>query len=177
VLNYFLSQSPSNEIQPIESQENDAPHPYMRAHEIDDQMERYSETSSIELVIQGGPIEQQQLNSSAPRVPESHMMNFNPYPGVKNYSHVPIDILKSFTPVAHAEQQQQQVNHASSEIYDEYATNPYNLTLQIDSDIGEQHSSSSKLVTGTSTFFQSSNYFSNDSNEIIPPGSELFNRP
>jgi hypothetical protein len=144
---------------------------YLRPQEIDDQMERFSETSSIELVIQGGPIEQQMLNSSAPRVPDSHMMNFNPYPGVKNFNHIPIDIVKSFTPVAHAEQSQQQINH---EIYDEYATNPYNLTLQIDSNNAD---GSSKLATGTSTFFQSSNYFSNDSNEIMPPGSELFNRP
>ncbi|KAG5678424.1 hypothetical protein PVAND_008098 [Polypedilum vanderplanki] len=146
---------------------------FSKINDVDEQMERFSETSSIELIIQGGPNDQQNC-SAPPRIPESHMMNFNPYPGVKNYNHIPVDIVKSYTPVAHHDQQQ--VNHPSSEIYDEYATNPYNLTLQIDSNnIGDN--SHSKLVTGTSTFFQSSNYFNNDSNENMPPGSELFNRP
>lgn len=126
-------------------------------------MERFSETSSIELIIQGGPNETQLNNSIPPRIPESHVLNFNPYPGIKNYSHVPIDIIKSFTPVAHAE------NSAvpeSSEIFNDYEQNPYNLTLHIDNNIANSNSS-----TGNTNFFQSSSYF-NDSS-----GSDLFTKP
>lgn len=138
----------------------------LKPQEFDDQMERYSETSSIELIIQGGSTEKQ-LNTSVPKIPESHMhLNFNPYPGIKNYNHVPVDIVKSFTPVSHSEPSRQY----NGEIYSDYAQDPYNLTLQIDND-------NKNTTAGTSSFFQSSSYFSNDSDTKMAPGSELFNRP
>lgn len=144
---------------------------------IDDQMERYSETSSIELVIQGGPNEP--LNCSAPimKIPDSHNFNFNPYPGVKHQGHVPIDIVKSFTPVAHSEQPK---NEEGAEIYNDYVHDPYNLTLQMNSNSSGSNLMGSQVPPNpTSTFFQSSSYFSNDTSDLIPsaPGSELFNRP
>jgi len=134
---------------------------YLSSQQLDDQMERFSETSSIELVIQGGPTEHQLNNSNPPKIPESHMLNFNPYPGMKNFSHVPVNIIKSFTPVAHAEHQRMP---ESGEIYNEYEQNPYNLTLHLDSN-------NANNTTGNSNFFQSSSYF-NDSS-----GSELFTKP
>lgn len=140
----------------------------------DDQMERFSETSSIELVIQGGPTESQ-LNSSAPqmRIPESHHFVLNPYPGVKHQGHIPVDIVKSFTPVAHSEHQR--VAEESGEIFSDYMHDPYNLTLQIDSN----KDTNQVKTNSASNFFQSSSYFSNDTSDLIPPppGSELFNRP
>lgn len=144
----------------------------MRAQDIDDQMERFSETSSIELVIQGGPTESQ-LNSSAPqtRVPESHQFVLNPYPGVKHQGHIPVDIVKSFTPVTHSEHPK---NEDSGEIFGDYVQDPYNLTLHIDSN----KETSQPNAHPAATFFQSSSYFSNDTSDLIPPpGSELFNRP
>lgn len=138
-------------------------------------MERFSETSSIELVIQGGPAESQ-LNSSAPqmRIPESHHFVLNPYPGtsVKHQGHIPVDIVKSFTPVAHSEHPK---SEESGEIFGDYVQDPYNLTLHIDGNKDE----SQPKANSSSNFFQSSSYFSNDTSDLIPPppGSELFNRP
>ncbi|KAL7050324.1 hypothetical protein ACKWTF_004037 [Chironomus riparius] len=136
-------------------------YPYLTSQQLDDQMERFSETSSIELVIQGGPTEHQLNNSNPPRIPDSHMLNFNPYPGMKSFSHVPVNIIKSFTPVPHAEQQRVP---DLGEIYNEYEQNPYNLTLHLDSN-------NANNSTGNLNFFQSSSYF-NDSS-----GSELFTKP
>lgn len=141
---------------------------------LDDQMERFSETSSIELVIQGGG-SNEQSNSSVPilGVAEKHNYAFNPYPGIKKQDHVPVDIVKSFTPVAHSEQPK---NEDGAEIYNDYVQDPYNLTLQMNNNlIGSQVPSNP-----TSTFFQSSSYF-NDTTDLnassTAPGSELFNRP
>lgn len=130
----------------------------LRPQELDDQMERFSETSSIELVIQGGPIEPPLNSAIPPKIPESHTLNFNPYPGVKSFNHVPIDIIKSFTPVAH----DQKVPVENKELFNEYETNPYNLTLHIDSNAAS---------SSNTNFFQSSSYF-NDST-----GSDLFTKP
>lgn len=136
-------------------------------------MERFSETSSIELVIQGGPTESQ-LYSSAPqmRIPESHHFVLNPYPGVKHQGHIPVDIVKSFTPVAHSDHQKAE---ESGEIFGDYVQDPYNLTLHLDSN----KDANQTKAPSASNFFQSSSYFSNDTSDLIPPspGSELFNRP
>ena len=143
--------------------------PPLKSQDIDEQMERFSETSSIELVIQGGSYDQQM---SAVKVPESHNLHFNPYPGSKN-GHVPIDIVKSFTPVlTHNEQK----HHDGSDIYSDYIQDPYNLTLQIESN-GVAEGVSIDSVPSASTVFQSSSYFSNDLTDTNSPGSELFNRP
>jgi hypothetical protein len=119
-LDDFIRPPPSDEIQ--------------QQVALDDQMERFSETSSIELVIQGGPNETQ-LNSSAPlvKIPESHNFVFNLYPGTKQQqnSHIPIDIVKSFAPVTHSEQTQVE---DGSDLFNAYVHDPYNLTLHVNND-------------------------------------------
>lgn len=142
-----------------------------RQQDLDDQMERFSETSSIELIIQGGSYEH---NSPAAKVPESHTLQFNHYPGSKNFGHVPIDIAKSFTPVM---TQGEQKNQDGGDIYSDYIQDPYNLTLQFDGSSAVADGVSNDCVPSASTVFQSSSYFSSDANDPTSPGSELFNRP
>lgn len=136
-----------------------------------DQMERFSETSSIELVIQGGSYEH---HSPAAKVPESHTLQFNHYPGSKSFGHVPIDIVKSFTPVM---TQGEQKHQDGGDIYSDYIQDPYNLTLQIDGNGVVDEGVRNDSVPSASTVFQSSSYFSNDASGTTSPGSELFNRP
>lgn len=146
----------------------------MKPHEIDEQMERFSETSSIELIIQGGSYEHQ-VSVPPVKIPESHMMQFNPYPGSKGMGHVPVDIVKSFVPVIGA--QNENKNH-DGDIYGDYIQDPYNLTLQIeDNSIAAGDASNQQSVPSTATVFQSSSYFSSDANDLRSPGSDIFNRP
>lgn len=141
--------------------------------DLDDQMERFSETSSIELIIQGG--NEPQTAVSPVKIPESHMLNFNHYPGSKKAGQVPIDIIKSFAPIPTANESRQP---DGTDIYSDYVVNPYNLTLQIDrtSQAGVDDARN-ESVPSASTIFQSSSYFSSDANDSMPSGSELFNRP
>lgn len=144
----------------------------LNPQDIDEQLERYSETSSIELVIQGGFEKELPQQPSAVKIPESHMMQFNPYPGSKNVGNVPIDIVKSFAPVM---SQNEPKPRDSNDIYSDYIQDPYNLTLQIEAgSVGEAVRNDS--VPSASTIFQSSSYFSNETSPTSP-GSELFNRP
>lgn len=138
--------------------------------DIDEQMERFSETSSIELVIQGGSYEP----PPAVKIPESHRMQFNHYPGSKTIGNMPIDIVKSFAPVLPQNDQKQQEN---SDIYSDYIQDPYNLTLQIEAGSVGSDPVRNDSVPSASTIFQSSSYFSNESSDLKSPGSELFNRP
>lgn len=115
---------------------------------------------SIELIIQ----------NDAVKVPESHLTTQNAYPGQQFRNKVPIDIVKSFTPMPTREPQREQ--NEAQDIYTDYQQDPYNLTLQIEGGVYDQ--SPSKITS--SNVFQSSSYFGGD--ERIPPGSEmLFNRP
>lgn len=145
----------------------------MRPQDIDEQMERFSETSSIELIIQGGSYEP----APAVKVPESHLMQFNHYPGSKTAGHVPVDIVKSFSPVM---TQSEPKHHDGNDIYSDYIQDPYNLTLQIEAGgeiVRNESVATSFSPPDSSTVFQSSSYFSNDASDLISPGSELFNRP
>jgi hypothetical protein len=142
----------------------------MRPQDIDEQMERFSETSSIELVIQGGSYEPPQ----SVKIPESHMRQFNPYPGAKNLGNVPVDIVKSFAPVL---SQNDPKSRDSNDIYSDYIQDPYNLTLQIDAGNVSADPVRHDSVPSASTIFQSSSYFSNEASDLTSPGSELFNRP
>lgn len=144
--------------------------PQLKPQDIDEQMERFSETSSIELIIQGGSYEH---SFPAVKVPESHMMQFNHYPGSKGAGHVPVDIVKSFAPVSSQADQRLQ---DGGDIYNDYIQDPYNLTLQIDSNGVAGNGVSDQSVPPT-TVFQSSSYFSSDTNDLTSPGSDLFNRP
>lgn len=142
----------------------------LRPQDMDEQMERFSETSSIELIIQGGSYEHQAPDV---KVPESHTMQFNHYPGSKS-GHVPMDIVKSFTPVS---AQSEQNHQDGNDIYNDYIQDPYNLTLQIEGNGVVAEGVSIESVPSASTIFQSSSYFSNDTTDLNSPGSELFNRP
>lgn len=144
--------------------------PQMRPQDIDEQMERFSESSSIELVIQGGSYEPPQPL----KVPDSHRMQFNPYPGAKNLGNVPIDIVKSFAPVI----SQNELKHRDdNDIYSDYVQDPYNLTLQLEAGNSGGEAVRNDSVPSASTIFQSSSYFSNEASDLTSPGSELFNRP
>lgn len=143
----------------------------MKPQDIDEQMERFSETSSIELIIQGGSYEH---SFPAVKVPESHMMQFNHFPGSKNAGHVPIDIAKSFAPLPSQVDQRLQ---DGGDIYNDYTQDPYNLTLQIDSNSVATSNGVSNQFVPSASVFQSSSYFSNDTNNLTSPGSDLFNRP
>lgn len=142
-------------------------HCEIKQQDFDDQMERFSETSSIELIVQGGSYEP----PPAVKIPESHMMQFNHYPGSRSMGHVPIDIAKSFSPVVSQSEPRRQ---DGADIYSDYIQDPYNLTLQIESSGGVVRNES---VPSASTVFQSSSYFSSDPNDLSSPGSDLFNRP
>lgn len=142
----------------------------MRPQDFDEQMERFSETSSIELVIQGGSYEPPQ---PAVKIPESHRMQFNPYPGAKNLGNVSMDIVKSFAPVL---TQNEPKHRDGNDIYSDYVQDPYNLTLQLEAGGGGE-AVRNDSVPSASTIFQSSSYFSNEASDLTSPGSELFNRP
>lgn len=155
-----------------------------------EQVEEHSETESIvELVIQSDPIVYNNnsgnnyLESETPvsniKIPESHQMQINAYPGVASHGQIPIDIVKSFAPVSpqrHPAPVHQEMNspttNGSNDIYSDYIQDPYNLTLQID----PNYPASSKEIsqnntTSASTIFHSASYFGNDSTDF------LINRP
>lgn len=139
-------------------------------NDLDEHFERFSETSSIELIIQGGYDQvPQAVSQDAVKVPDSRTLQFNPYPGSKSKGNVPVDIVKSFTPVLTHEEQKVQ---DGADIYSDYIQDPYNLTLQIDDTSSNVVRNDS--VPSASTIFQSSSYFSNDTSD---PSAELFNRP
>lgn len=154
-----------------------------------DQMEQHSETESIvELVIQSDhivknnrgndyPIYEKSLESpdfqSDVKIPESHQIQMNVYPGVTGHQ-VPIDIVKSFAPISpqhHPTQTQQLPTNGSNDIYSDYIQDPYNLTLQVDSNFGSKEISQNASAPSTTSIFQSASYFGNDSSDF------LFNRP
>ncbi|XP_052865442.1 Golgi-specific brefeldin A-resistance guanine nucleotide exchange factor 1 [Anopheles cruzii] len=130
-------------------------------------------------------------------VPLSHRLAGSQYPSLQ---HVPVGIAQSFAPIF--VQPNRPGEQICSDIYSDYANDPYNLTLQF------EHGSSGGNVsavpvtgteevkpttTGTSTIatvggqtmatelqnvFQSAQYFSFPSSGHIPPGSEmLFGEP
>lgn len=147
-------------------------HSEIKPQDFDDQMERFSETSSIELIVQGGSYEPPA--AAAVKIPDSHMMQFNHYPGAKSMGHVPIDIVKSYSPVLN----QNELKHQEGgDIYSDYMQDPYNLTLQIESNGIASDVVRNESVPSASTVFQSSSYFSSDPNDLTSPGSDLFNRP
>lgn len=138
--------------------------PHQLPETMEDNSDHLSE-ESIELIIQ----------NDAVKVPESHLTTQNAYPGTGQFRNkVPIDIVKSFAPMATRDpQREQREQNETQDIYSDYKQDPYNLTLQIESGVYDQ---SPSKITSSSNVFQSSSYFGGD--ERIPPGSEmLFNRP
>lgn len=155
------------------------------------EVEEHSETESIvELVIQSDPIVYNNnsgnsyLESETPvsniKIPESHQMQINAYPGVASHGQIPIDIVKSFAPVspqrhpAPVQQENNPTTNGSNDIYSDYIQDPYNLTLQIDPNypVASSKEISQNTATSASTIFHSaSSYFGNDSTDF------LINRP
>jgi hypothetical protein len=136
--------------------------------------EQHSESSSIELVIQSDPIVNNNsgndfryvydspVRTEDVKVPESHLMHMNPYPGIGNHQ-VPINIVRSFAPISPAHQAK--TADVSNDIFNDHIQNPYNLTLQIDSNRAEEDSN-----RDASTVFQSASYFGNDSSDFLMNG-------
>lgn len=93
-----------------------------------------------------------------------------------SHTNVPINIVRSYTPIFVQPQNQQP---AETDIYNDYVNNPYNLTLKANDEhaVASEHSSPSIQKLGAVNVFQSANYFGSDTADI-PPGSEmLFGKP
>lgn len=119
-------------------------------------------------------------------IPISHLAASNQYPSLSKVP--PANIVHSFAPV-YTQQHRPQSGSIEGELYNDYANNPYNLTLQmeqnyceIDSPMAtdaEQGAAVSSATATTTTqvtnlnVFQSLNYFGSSSDSAIPPGSEL----
>lgn len=133
----------------------------------DADIERFSETSSIELIIQGGLDNQ---ISSQPRIPNPPFE----HPPLGN---IPNSIMQSFPPFA-ANVVSNTVK-TESDIFYEYVNNPYNLTLQYETSnantLNDSNNSSEATkvnnffhVPNDSTMFQSSSYFNaNDARDLL----------
>lgn len=145
-------------------------------------------------------VQQQQQQSTEPKIPISHLMATNQYPSLNRMP--PANIVQSFAPIynqsnlqSHHQQQQQQQQSYGDELYSSYVNNPYNLTL-------DQNFANNQPVTIATTapapvtnesfnliqtqsnasnlnVFQSINYFGATTDTTqIPPGSEvLFGGP
>lgn len=128
-------------------------------------------------------VEPEAADLEVPRIPISHLIT-NQYPSLTN---VPQDIAKSYAPIYVQPQNQQ----STTDIYNDYVNNPYNLVLQVDTPAASNSTNENTPVAipitshfaavgGGSTIsnvFHASNYFAEKS-AAIPPGSEiLFNGP
>lgn len=96
-----------------------------------------------------------------------------------SHTNVPVNIVRSYTPIF--VQPQNQPNE--TDIYNDYVSNPYNLTLKANEEnvinVPDTDSNASPKVQklGAVNVFQSANYFGSDTADI-PPGSEmLFGNP
>lgn len=116
----------------------------------------------------------------APRIPISHLIATNQYPSLTT---VPQDIAKSFAPIYVQPQNPQ----PTTDIYNDYVNDPYNLVLQVDTPAASSAENTPVAIPVTSHFaavgggstnvFHASNYFA-DKSAAIPPGSEiLFSGP
>lgn len=96
-----------------------------------------------------------------------------------SHTNVPVNIVRSYTPVF----VQPQYNPSEGDIYSDYVSNPYNLTLKSNDENviyapnADDNNSPKVQKLGSVNVFQSANYFGNDVADI-PPGSEmLFGKP
>lgn len=143
-------------------------------------------------------LQQPSLGIDEPKVPQSHLNTVNQYPSLNKIP--PTNIVHSFSPV-YSHQHLRQNNPVEGDLYSDYANNPYNLTLQVESNYNSVEQINDNFVTNqtqmdqsttatptqismaapTSTglsVFQSVNYFGSSSDSQIPPGSEmLFSGP
>lgn len=128
-----------------------------------------------------------------PKVPLSHLIATNQYPSLNRIP--PANIVQSFAPVYNQSnlQSQQQQSHGfggeNEELYNSYVNNPYNLTLHVEQNFGNQAAvapittnqvsteTANMMKTATNSnnlnVFQSINYFGSTSDAAIPPGSEM----
>lgn len=128
--------------------------------------------------------EPESTDPEAPRIPISHLNATNQYPSL---TAVPQNIAKSFAPIYIQPQNQP----PTTDIYNDYVNNPYNLVLQVDTPPAfsptpentpaaipiTSHFAAVGGGSAISNVFHASNYFA-DKSTAIPPGSEiLFNGP
>lgn len=145
-----------------------------------------------------------QVNESTePKIPLSHLIATNQYPSLNRIP--PANIVQSFAPVYIQSNQQQIISsNQNEELYNSYVNNPYNLTLHVEQNFGNNSMNVDAITTSTTetinsttlaneeniltnsnisssavnNIFQSATYFGTTSDTSIPPGSEmLFGQP
>lgn len=96
-----------------------------------------------------------------------------------SHTNVPVNIVRSYTPIFVQPQNQS----SETDIYNDYVSNPYNLTLKANDEnaiyvpVADDNASPKVQKLGAVNVFQSANYFGSDTADI-PPGSEmLFGSP
>lgn len=97
-----------------------------------------------------------------------------------SHTNVPVNIVRSYAPIFVQPQNQP----SETDIYNDYVSNPYNLTLKANDEnamcvpmANDNVSPSMVQKLGAVNVFQSANYFGSDTADI-PPGSEmLFGSP
>ncbi len=102
-----------------------------------------------------------------------------------SHTNVPVNIVRSYTPIF-VQPQNPQNQPSETDIYNDYVSNPYNLTLKANDEqqqpvtyVPVPNDQNSPIVQklGAVNVFQSANYFGSDTADI-PPGSEmLFGKP
>nr|XP_016928857.1 Golgi-specific brefeldin A-resistance guanine nucleotide exchange factor 1 isoform X1 [Drosophila suzukii] len=113
-----------------------------------------------------------QTSDPAINVPISHLLAGNAYPSLPKMPQA--SIVHSFAPV-YETQAATSGNEPTSDIYQEYVQNPYNLTLQQNAQQQQpQHQQGPGLATAFPAVATPANYFNvNVDPSSIPPGSEL----
>jgi len=113
-----------------------------------------------------------QTSDPAINVPISHLLAGNAYPSLPKMPQA--SIVHSFAPVYEA-QAATSGNEPTSDIYQEYVQNPYNLTLQQNAQQQQpEHQQGPGLATAFPAVATPANYFNvNVDPSSIPPGSEL----
>lgn len=145
----------------------------------DDAQEVCSNGVSTDPPPQNDTVTPETVDPEAARIPISHLIATNQYPSLTT---VPQNIAKSFAPIYVQPQNQQ----PTTDIYNDYVNNPYNLVLQVDPPASENAKAAIPITShfaavgggsAISNVFHASNYFA-DKSAAIPPGSEiLFNGP
>lgn len=94
--------------------------------EVDENVDSDPSTSPSK---QGAIDESKQQENAIPSIPTSHLNATNPYPSLNKIP--PANIVHSFAPV-YSQQYRPQTGPVEGELYNDYANNPYNLTLQVE---------------------------------------------
>lgn len=90
-----------------------------------------------------------QINESTePKIPLSHLIATNQYPSLNRIP--PANIVQSFAPVYIQSNQQQIISsNQNEELYSSYVNNPYNLTLHVEQNFGNNPMNTDAITTST----------------------------